>query len=181
MFSKLNRFSHQLIRVLNHPRVGHQIANTSSKSSNATSNGRRSNIWSFLVGAVAATGFVTAYHRDRQWPVIFDHVHNGLAVKAAKIDTTIRPKGGKNKNQYNFVADVVEQISPAVVSIEHRLILNNHHYGWQQMATATGSGFIVQPNGMIVTNAHVVGRSPTVSLSRHQDQLIIHLFYPGYR
>lgn len=51
----------------------------------------------------------------------------------------------------NFVADVVESVSPAVVNI--LCANNNSYYG---MSASSGSGFIIDRNGYIVTNAHVV-------------------------
>ncbi|KAF5904243.1 serine protease HTRA1A-like, partial [Clarias magur] len=55
--------------------------------------------------------------------------------------------------KYNFIADVVEKIAPAVVHIE---LYRKMVYSLRERAVATGSGFIVSDDGLIVTNAHVV-------------------------
>ncbi|CAL9699191.1 unnamed protein product [Knipowitschia caucasica] len=55
--------------------------------------------------------------------------------------------------KYNFIADVVEKIAPAVVHIElYRKLM----FSKREVAVASGSGFIVAEDGLIVTNAHVV-------------------------
>uniref|UniRef100_A0A8C4XWL7 HtrA serine peptidase 4 n=1 Tax=Gopherus evgoodei TaxID=1825980 RepID=A0A8C4XWL7_9SAUR len=46
--------------------------------------------------------------------------------------------------KFNFIADVVEKIAPAVVHLELFLLVSS------------GSGFIVSEEGLIVTNAHVL-------------------------
>ncbi|XP_006001804.1 serine protease HTRA1B [Latimeria chalumnae] len=55
--------------------------------------------------------------------------------------------------KYNFIADVVEKIAPAVVHIE---LFRKLPFSKREIAVASGSGFIVSEDGLIVTNAHVV-------------------------
>ncbi|KAF6019273.1 hypothetical protein EB796_022418 [Bugula neritina] len=50
------------------------------------------------------------------------------------------------REKFNFIADVVEKVSPAVVCIESSSLFRQ----------GAGSGFIVSRDGLIVTNAHVV-------------------------
>lgn len=57
----------------------------------------------------------------------------------------------KPRQKFNFIADVVEIIIPSIVQIG---IKTPTVYG--QMDAASGSGFIVSPDGFILTNAHVV-------------------------
>ncbi|XP_027139152.1 serine protease HTRA3 isoform X3 [Larimichthys crocea] len=65
----------------------------------------------------------------------------------------VRP--GSPRYKFNFIADVVEKIAPAVVHIE--LFVRHHLFGHVRLSS--GSGFIVTHSGMIVTNAHVVTTS----------------------
>ncbi|XP_065145100.1 serine protease HTRA3 [Paramisgurnus dabryanus] len=65
--------------------------------------------------------------------------------------------------KFNFIADVVEKIAPAVVHIE--LFLNHPLFG-RTVQLSSGSGFVMSETGLIVTNAHVV--SSTTPVSGHQ-------------
>ena len=60
------------------------------------------------------------------------------------------------------VADVVEQVSPWVVSITTESLVR----GLFRTVTGqqAGSGFIVRPNGYIVTNNHVVERAREIKV-----------------
>ncbi|XP_038194229.1 serine protease HTRA3 isoform X2 [Arvicola amphibius] len=62
--------------------------------------------------------------------------------------------------KFNFIADVVEKIAPAVVHIE--LFLRHPLFG-RNVPLSSGSGFIMSEAGLIVTNAHVVSSSNTAS------------------
>uniref|UniRef100_I3J6D0 HtrA serine peptidase 3a n=1 Tax=Oreochromis niloticus TaxID=8128 RepID=I3J6D0_ORENI len=71
--------------------------------------------------------------------------------------------------KFNFIADVVEKIAPAVVHIE--LFLRHPLLG-RHMRLSSGSGFIVSHSGVIVTNAHVV---TTAALVTGRPQLRVQL------
>ncbi|XP_045429916.1 serine protease HTRA3 isoform X3 [Pipistrellus kuhlii] len=62
--------------------------------------------------------------------------------------------------KFNFIADVVEQIAPAVVHIE--LFLRHPLFG-RNVPLSSGSGFLVSEAGLIVTNAHVASSTNAVS------------------
>uniref|UniRef100_A0A8D0GAL4 HtrA serine peptidase 3 n=1 Tax=Sphenodon punctatus TaxID=8508 RepID=A0A8D0GAL4_SPHPU len=62
--------------------------------------------------------------------------------------------------KFNFIADVVEKIAPAVVHIE--LFLRHPLFG-RNVPLSSGSGFIMSDSGLIVTNAHVVSSSNAIS------------------
>ncbi|KAK9981214.1 hypothetical protein ABG768_000771 [Culter alburnus] len=66
--------------------------------------------------------------------------------------------------KFNFIADVVEKIAPAVVHVE--LFLNHPLFG-RHVPLSSGSGFIMTQAGLIVTNAHVVASSATVTGRQH--------------
>uniref|UniRef100_A0A8C3XGI1 Serine protease HTRA2, mitochondrial n=1 Tax=Cyanoderma ruficeps TaxID=181631 RepID=A0A8C3XGI1_9PASS len=54
---------------------------------------------------------------------------------------------------FNFIADVVEKTAPALVYVE---IVGRHPFLGRDVPISNGSGFVVSPDGLIVTNAHVV-------------------------
>uniref|UniRef100_A0A8C4KKL8 Serine protease HTRA2, mitochondrial n=1 Tax=Dromaius novaehollandiae TaxID=8790 RepID=A0A8C4KKL8_DRONO len=54
---------------------------------------------------------------------------------------------------FNFIADVVEKTAPALVYVE---IVGRHPFSGRDVPISNGSGFLVSPDGLIVTNAHVV-------------------------
>ncbi|XP_077444331.1 serine protease HTRA3 isoform X2 [Stigmatopora argus] len=66
--------------------------------------------------------------------------------------------------KFNFIADVVEKIAPAVVHIE--LFLRHPLFG-RNIPLSSGSGFVMSRHGLIVTNAHVVSSDSPVSARQH--------------
>ncbi|KAK7918732.1 hypothetical protein WMY93_010016 [Mugilogobius chulae] len=71
------------------------------------------------------------------------------------------PQPDSLRYKYNFIADVVEKIAPAVVHIElyRKLVFSK-----REVAVASGSGFVVSEDGLIVTNAHVVANKHRVKV-----------------
>ncbi|CAF1162616.1 unnamed protein product [Rotaria sp. Silwood1] len=73
--------------------------------------------------------------------------------------------------QYNFIADVVEHVAPAVVHIEVDLepIPYFGHFN-SSIGTTNGSGFIINETGLILTNAHVVRNRKNVKIKLADGQ-----------
>ncbi|XP_070698061.1 serine protease HTRA2, mitochondrial-like [Pempheris klunzingeri] len=74
-----------------------------------------------------------------------------LILPSAECASPYKPDSPRYK--YNFIADVVEKSSPAVVYIE---IVGRHPFSGREVPVSNGSGFIISSDGLIVTNAHVV-------------------------
>ncbi|XP_029998390.1 serine protease HTRA1 isoform X1 [Sphaeramia orbicularis] len=55
--------------------------------------------------------------------------------------------------KFNFIADVVDKIVPAVVHLE---LFQRLPFSSKEVSVSSGSGFIVSEDGWIVTNAHVL-------------------------
>uniref|UniRef100_S4RBW4 HtrA serine peptidase 1 n=1 Tax=Petromyzon marinus TaxID=7757 RepID=S4RBW4_PETMA len=71
------------------------------------------------------------------------------------------------RDRFNFIADVVEKIVPAVVHIE---LYSRHPFFNRNISVASGSGFMVSEDGVIVTNAHVVVNKRYVKVQLHDGE-----------
>ena len=79
-----------------------------------------------------------------------------------------KPKS--RREQFNFIADLVEETAPGLVYIEIKDGGVRDYYTGQPITVSNGSGFIVDSNGLILTNAHVVINKPRASIQvRLQD------------
>ncbi|XP_071982577.1 serine protease HTRA2, mitochondrial [Engystomops pustulosus] len=84
-------------------------------------------------------------------------------VEAAKPEVpptdTLKPDTVNPRKVFNFIADVAEKCAPSVVNIE---TLGRHPFTGREAVISSGSGFLVSPDGLIVTNAHVVANKRRV-------------------
>ncbi|TRY78162.1 hypothetical protein TCAL_07571 [Tigriopus californicus] len=80
------------------------------------------------------------------------------------------PRKNSRRQSYNFIADVVQDVASALVYIEIKDLGVRDYFTGQPMTSSNGSGFIVQSDGLILTNAHVVINKPRASVQvRLQD------------
>lgn len=90
------------------------------------------------------------YKKKQDWKVL------SPVVNAATADTQKLSK----RQKYSFFADVVDIAAPAVVYIEVKDMRRFDYFSGLPFTASNGSGFIVDPNGLILTNAHVVINKP---------------------
>jgi serine protease Do len=67
-------------------------------------------------------------------------------------------------SQLPDIADVVELVKPAVVSINTEVTVDNPFFG-ESTQQGAGSGWIIDSNGIIVTNNHVVEGAKTITVT----------------
>ncbi|KAM6909384.1 LOW QUALITY PROTEIN: serine protease HTRA3-like [Xenentodon cancila] len=94
------------------------------------------------------------------------HMENNCSFTAVRswFFSSGSARASSPRYKFNFIADVVEKIAPAVVHIE--LFLRHPLFG-RNIALSSGSGFVMSENGLIITNAHVVSGTTPVSGQQH--------------
>ncbi|SPP80275.1 serine protease HTRA2, mitochondrial [Drosophila guanche] len=64
------------------------------------------------------------------------------------------------RKEFNFIADVVAGCGDSVVYIEIKDTRHFDYFSGQPITASNGSGFVIEQNGLILTNAHVVINKP---------------------
>lgn len=94
-------------------------------------------------------------------------------VDLAILFSTGGTKLSGRRKQFNFIADVVETSGPSVVYIEIKDTRYVDFFSGKPQTVSNGSGFIINEDGLIVTNAHVVTNKPHAKVEvRLQDGTI---------
>lgn len=79
-------------------------------------------------------------------------------------------KGLTRRQRFNFISEVVEETAAALVYIEIKDMGVRDYMSGEPMTRSNGSGFIIDPEGLILTNAHVVINKPRAKVQvRLQD------------
>src|SRR5690349_1601234 len=96
-------------------------------------------------------------------PIMLDLTSNTFA---SPDDTSPRPASTQNPNDdalldaySRAVISVTERVGPAVVRVE-----TGARNGDQQARGGLGSGIVISPDGLVLTNSHVVGTSKSIRL-----------------
>lgn len=134
--------------------VNGQLSVVSQRASGGSGRAARMAV-AFGLGLGAATVLYALRDVDDK-----DALQKTVAVRHLLIDSLLPTvqcaapfKPDSPRYKYNFIADVVEKSTPAVVYIE---IVGRHPFSGREVPISNGSGFIVSSDGLIVTNAHVV-------------------------
>ena len=96
------------------------------------------------------------------------------APSAAQSSAPQRPAGALNSSRRTAITDAVARVAPAVVTVQTEVIeqvpadVFEQFFGGrsgQRTAAGLGSGFIIRPDGAIVTNAHVVAGATRIQVA----------------
>lgn len=152
-FKKLNallKFSNLrcVLNACKQLHIGQQYKKYEDKS-RKQSDSSRSKIWRCKFLSIAAVSALSASLVYNQKDCIMPHISA----------FTSPPLSGRRK-QYNFLADVVHACAPSVVYIEIKDMRQFDYYTGKPVTASNGSGFIIDSNGLILTNAHVVINKP---------------------
>ncbi|XP_077672272.1 serine protease HTRA2, mitochondrial isoform X3 [Eretmochelys imbricata] len=108
--------------------------------------------WALAGAGAGALLLLLLRARGRDPPALLPPVRAAVPAPPAPPPSSGRPPGSA-RAAFNFIADVVQKTAPALVYIE---ILGRHPFSGREVPISNGSGFVVSPDGLIVTNAHVV-------------------------
>lgn len=126
--------------------------------------------WSKRLAYGLIASFLTYQYCTRKEQINWGSLKLTLPVLQAATVASEPPVIVTNRQKYNFFADVVEKCAPAVVYIEIKDTRRYDYYSGQPLTVSNGSGFIVDSNGLILTNAHVVINKPqTIVQVKLQD------------
>lgn len=106
----------------------------------------------FLFVAISLIGYKLYNKKNAVFPT----------VAAASVFSSTRLSG--RRGQFNFIADVVEAVGPAVVYIEIKDSRRVDFFTGKPTTISNGSGFIIYEDGLILTNAHVVTSRPNAKV-----------------
>lgn len=125
-----------------------------------------------MSGFLISTGFVLGliYDRNDSLKEIIPTTVTAKALVKKDIKPPLNDKSQKSisSQRFNFIADAVEKVAPSLVFIE---IKETNSFFRGAISISNGSGFIIDPDGLIMTNAHVVANKKSVVVKLSDGRL----------
>lgn len=153
------------------------LSSSSASGDEKKKNGRRK-FGIFLTSAAAGTitASLWSYGELKKQQEEYEKADSrflGVAEAATKVvekSSKTDDKIPSRREKYNFIADVVDETASALVYIEIKDMGVRDYFSGEPTTSSNGSGFLVQSDGLILTNAHVVINKPRASVQvRLQD------------
>ena len=113
----------------------------------------------FSAGALSVCGLYAVSKKLKEKEATYSPSEYFTELSAALLPRLSAASDLPNSKQFNFLAEAVEKAAPSVV-----FVMVSSFLGAQAMAVPSGSGFIVDKDGYVLTNAHVVGNSACVKV-----------------
>lgn len=150
-----------IVRDIHQSNENHQNTDSGEKSSRQWNDATDTKFGKFklFVGSVlvGGIGYAALKYYKGQTPFVL----------AASL---FNDKSDSNRAKFNFFADAVEKAAPSVVYIEIKDTRIKDYFSGQPLTASNGSGFIIESDGLILTNAHVVINKPhTIVQVKLQD------------
>ena len=99
-----------------------------------------------------------------------DVIDTGDSRTVVRESPITQPTAGQGEGEGRSVRDIYRQEARGVVFVEADGVTSQESmFGTPNQGTATGSGFVVDKDGTILTNAHVVSGAESVSVSFSED------------
>lgn len=117
----------------------------------------------FSGGALSVCGLYAVSKKLKEKEATYSPSEYFTELSAALLPRLSAASDLPSSKQFNFLAEAVEKAAPSVVFVERKHMVASF-LGAQAMAVSSGSGFIVDKDGYVLTNAHVVGNSARVKV-----------------